>query len=111
MDVKDRVREHRKKLKQQDCRRLEVWLGIPLIEKVREIASCNHESMSSAVQNALEAHVTAHAALRAEQRRLNDERTRLQGQADSVECRRQIAEYNRQLAAFNERVARFQQTQ
>ena len=75
--------------------------------------------MASAVQEALEAYVTAHAStdpqetkystLMTEHRRLNAERTRLQGQADSFECRGQIDEYNRQLAAFNERVTRFQQ--
>jgi hypothetical protein len=59
--VKDRVRDHRNKLKQQDCRRLEVWQAGALIEKVRQIAQRKKESMASAVQEALEAYVAAHA--------------------------------------------------
>lgn len=121
MTVKERVREHRNKLKQQDCRRLEVWQGVTLIEQVRQIARGKEESMASAVQEALEAYVAAHAAadpqedeyqaLMAEDRRLKDERTRLSAQVDSLQWRHEIQEYNRKLADFNQRVVRFKQSQ
>lgn len=118
--VKDRVRDHRNKLKQQDCRRLEVWQAGALIEKVRQIAQRKKESMASAVQEALEAYVAAHAFadspedeyhdLMAESRWLTEEHTRLSGQDKSHEWRREVDEYDRRRAAFNHRAARFQQS-
>jgi hypothetical protein len=120
MMVKDRVREYRNKLKQQDCRRLDVWQRIVLIEKVRQIAQGKEESMASAVQDALEAYVAAHAsadapedeyhALMAESRWLTEEHTRLSGVGDSHDSQREVEEYVRRLAAFNQRAARFQQS-
>src|SRR5690242_5778105 len=121
MTVKERVREHRNKLKQQDCRRLEVWQRVALIEQVRQIARGKDESMASAVQEALEAYVATHAPadaqedqyaiLMVEDRRLKDERTRLSGQVDSLERRREVEEYNRKLTDFNQRVVQFKQCQ
>ncbi len=60
--TKARVRKHRAKLQGKYCQRLEVWIGITVIENVREVAKRKNVPMWSAVQDALEAYVTGHAA-------------------------------------------------
>ena len=60
--TKARVQKHRAKLRGQYCRRLEVWIGITVIENVREVAKRKKVRMWVAVQEALEAYVTGHAA-------------------------------------------------
>src|SRR5215469_227659 len=109
MSPRERVRQHRTKLHEEQRRRLEVWISTPLIEKVSQIARANHEPLWSAVQKALEAHVELHRELAAESRRLIEESTYLREQLDSPERRRQVNEYNRKLGDFRERLAKFQQ--
>ena len=60
--TKARVHKHRAKLRGKYCRRLEVWIGITVIENVRAVATRKHVPMWAAVQEALEAYVTGHAA-------------------------------------------------
>ncbi len=60
--TKARVQKHRAKLRGKYCRRLEVSIGITVIENVREVAKRKQVRMWVAVQEALEAYVTGHAA-------------------------------------------------
>ncbi len=63
MSINLRVQKHRAKLKSQYCGRLEVWIGITVIENVRKVAKRKKVRMWVAVQDALEANVVAgHAA-------------------------------------------------
>ena len=57
-----RVKRHRARLRGKYCRRLEVWIGIVVIENVREVAKRKNVPMWMAVEEALEAYVTGHAA-------------------------------------------------
>ncbi len=52
--TKARVKRHRAKLRGKYCQRLEVWIGIVVIENVREVAKRKNVPMWSAVQEALE---------------------------------------------------------
>lgn len=56
-----RVQRYRAKLRAEHCRRLEVWIGIPLIEQVRAVARQKKLRMWEAVQEALDAYVTGYA--------------------------------------------------
>ncbi len=60
--TKDRVQKHRAKLRGQGCGRLEAWITITTIEKVRQIATREKVSMWQVVQHALKTYVTGHAA-------------------------------------------------
>ncbi len=60
--TKARVRKHRAKLRDRHCGRLEVWIGLTVIENVRKVAKRKKAPMWEAVQAALEAFVTVHAA-------------------------------------------------
>ena len=60
--TKVRVEKHRARLRSKYCRRLEVWIGIVVIENVREVAKRKNVPMWMAVEEALEAYVTGHAA-------------------------------------------------
>ena len=60
--TKARVRKHRAKLRGKYCQRLEVWIGLTVIENVREVAKRKNVPMWSAVEEALESYVTGHAA-------------------------------------------------
>lgn len=62
MTVNDRVRKHRAKLHDAYCSRLEVWIGTTVIENVRVIAKHQRVPIWEAVQDALEAYVSGHAA-------------------------------------------------
>ena len=57
-----RVQKHRAKLRADHCGRLEVWIGITVIENVREVAKRKKVPMWEAVQAALEEFVTGHTA-------------------------------------------------
>jgi len=57
-----RTRKHRANLKAGGCRRLEVTISIHMIEKIREVAKRKKLTMWEAVQDAIEAYVTGHAA-------------------------------------------------
>ncbi len=59
--TKARVKRHRAKLRDQYCGRLEVWIGLTVIENVREVAKRKNVPMWAAVQEALETYVTGHA--------------------------------------------------
>ena len=60
--TKARVQKHRAKLRDQYCRRLEVWIGVTVIENMRKVARRRKVQMWVAVQEALEAYVTSHTA-------------------------------------------------
>ncbi len=60
--TKARVQKHRAKLRRKYCRRLEVCIGITVIENVRKVANRKQMPMWMAVQEALETYVTGHAA-------------------------------------------------
>ncbi len=60
--TKARVEKHRARLQAEYCGRLEIWIGITVIENMREVAKRKKVPMWSAVQEALEAYVTGHAA-------------------------------------------------
>ncbi|MDQ6732875.1 MAG: hypothetical protein M3Z35_01970 [Nitrospirota bacterium] len=105
--AKARVQHHRAKLQRHRRRRIEVSIGIPIINAMRQIASAGNKPLWSAVQDALEGYVEEFHRLIVEHQRLNKERARLLGQEDSPAHRCQIEEYNRRLAAFNERLCRF----
>jgi hypothetical protein len=62
MTAKDRVQKHRAKLRTEQCRRLEVCIGLDVIEGVRELAKRKKVSTWEVVEDALKAHVTRHAA-------------------------------------------------
>jgi hypothetical protein len=63
MTTKARVQEHRAKLKNEQCRRLEAWVANDLIEALRTIARQQNRSLWAVVREALKAHVTRHASL------------------------------------------------
>ncbi len=60
--TKTRVKRHRAKLRGKYCQRLEVWIGLTVIENVREVAKLKKVPMWMAVQEALETYVSGHAA-------------------------------------------------
>ncbi len=60
--TKARVQKHRAKLRGQYVGRLEVWIGRTVIQNVRKVAKRRKVQMWVAVQEALEAYVTGHAA-------------------------------------------------
>jgi hypothetical protein len=63
MTSKARVQKCRANLRAQQCGRLEVWVGNNLIEAIRTIARHQNDYMWVVVKEALEAHVTRHAAV------------------------------------------------
>ena len=60
--TKDRVQKHRAKLRGQYVGRLEVWIGLTVIQNMRKVAKRRKVQMWVAVQEALEAYVTGHTA-------------------------------------------------
>lgn len=60
MSANDRVRKHRAKLQDEQRCRLEVCIGIPLIDKVRQITN---KPMSLVVQDALQRYVEEYRTL------------------------------------------------
>jgi hypothetical protein len=65
MTAKARVQKHRAMLKTEQCGRLEVFIGLDVIEGVRALAKRKNVSTWEVVEEALKAHVTRHAALEA----------------------------------------------
>jgi hypothetical protein len=53
MPVKDRVRRHRAKCQEAQCRRFEVTLGLGLINQVRELAKRKQVATWEIVEEAL----------------------------------------------------------
>ena len=63
MTVAARVRKHRHKLREQQCRRLAVWLAEGLIDAARLVAKEQGQAVWELVQDALTTHVARHPAL------------------------------------------------
>jgi hypothetical protein len=63
MTTKARVQKHRAKLIANQCRRLEVCIGLDVIDGVRELAKRKKVPTWEVVEDALKAHVSRHAAL------------------------------------------------
>ena len=63
MTTKDRVQKHRAKLRTEQCGRLEVCIGLDVIEGVRALAKGKNVSTWEVVEDALKAHMSRHAAL------------------------------------------------
>ena len=61
MTTKARVQKYRAKLRAEQCGRLEVFIGLDVIESVRELAKRKNVSTWEVVEDALKAHVTRHA--------------------------------------------------
>jgi hypothetical protein len=62
MTINVRVQKHREKLRREQCRRLEVWIGETVIQDIRHLAKVTHRATWDVVQEALEAYVTGHTA-------------------------------------------------
>jgi hypothetical protein len=60
MRLNDRVRKHRAKLHGQHRRRLEVCIGVTVIENIRRIARYKRQPPWAVIQQALEAYVTTY---------------------------------------------------
>jgi hypothetical protein len=63
MTAAARLQKHRHKLREQHCRRLEVWVATGLIEAARLIAKDQGQPAWEFGQDALTAHMTRHPAL------------------------------------------------
>ena len=61
--AKDRVKKFRKKLKTEQCGRLEVWLPNNLIDAVRTIAKHENRYMWAIIKEAIWEHACRHAAI------------------------------------------------
>jgi hypothetical protein len=61
MTAIERVRKHRDKLREEHCRRLEVWIGGSIIDGIRQLADTKGQSTWEVVQDALKAYMTGHA--------------------------------------------------
>jgi hypothetical protein len=60
MTTNARVQKHREKLRGEQCRRLEVWIGVGVIDNIRQLAKAQKRSTWDAVQEALKAYVAGH---------------------------------------------------
>lgn len=103
-----RVHKHREKLRGEQCRRLEVWIGGGVIDNIRHLAKVTNRSTWDVVQDALKVHLVEYRQVLAEGQRLRDERARVLKLVGISAYQPQIIEYNRQLATYNERLSRFQ---
>ncbi len=56
------VIKHRAKLRGERGRRLEVWIGMDVIENMREVAKRKNLPMWAAVEDVLQANVSGHAS-------------------------------------------------
>ena len=63
MSVNARVQKHRAKLREEQCRRFEVWIGLGVIDNVREFAKRKKVSTWEVVQDALLKHIENHQSL------------------------------------------------
>jgi hypothetical protein len=60
LKVRARVRKYRAKLDGQHCRRLEVCIGVTVIENIRRIARYKRQQTWAVIQQALETYVSAY---------------------------------------------------
>lgn len=60
LKTRARVRKHRAKLRKERCRRLEVCIGVTVIENIRLIARYKRQQTWEVIQQALETYVTAY---------------------------------------------------
>jgi hypothetical protein len=60
MTTNARVHKHREKLRGEQCRRLEVWIGEGVIDNIRHLATVTNRSTWDVVQEALKAYVARH---------------------------------------------------
>jgi hypothetical protein len=60
MTTNARVHKHREKLRGEQCRRLEVWIGGGVIDNIRHLAKVTNRSTWDVVQEALKAYVARH---------------------------------------------------
>jgi hypothetical protein len=63
MTATDRVRKHRAKLREEHCRRLDVWIASWIVERIRQLAKRKGRETWSEVQDVLEQHLVAHGAV------------------------------------------------
>lgn len=57
-----RVQKHREKLRGEQCRRLEVWIGGGVIDEIRQLAKVQNRSTWDVVQESSQAYVAGHTA-------------------------------------------------
>lgn len=62
MTASARVRKHRAKLREEQCSRLEVWIGTWIVEGIRQLAKKKGRETCLEVQDVLEQHLLAHGA-------------------------------------------------
>lgn len=60
MTVNARVHKHRDKLRGEQCRRLDVWIGEGVIDGVRQLAKATNRPTWDVVQDALQSYVAGH---------------------------------------------------
>jgi len=60
LKVNARVRKYRANLRNRQCRRLDVCIGITVIENIRRIAKYKGQETWDVIQQALESYVTAY---------------------------------------------------
>jgi hypothetical protein len=60
MTVTARVHKHREKLRGEQCRRLEVWIGEGVVDEIRQLAKVMNRSTWDVVQEALQSYVASH---------------------------------------------------
>ena len=108
MTVNERVRKHRAKLHDEQRHRLEVYVELPVLDAVQEIATATNRLRHEVVQEALKAHVEDYRKLTEDDHRLDNERARLETlPTNAPGFSTQQAEYNRQVQDYNWRRDRF----
>jgi len=63
VSAKDRVQKHRDKLREQHCRRLEVWIESGVVEDLRTIARYRGVPLRQMVREAFQGAVTSYAGV------------------------------------------------
>jgi hypothetical protein len=63
MNGTERVRKHRAKLREDQCSRLDVWIGIWIVEGIRQLAKTKGREPWAEVQDVLEQHLMANGAV------------------------------------------------
>ena len=62
MTASARVRKHRAKLREEQCSRLEVWIGTWIVQGIRQLAKAKGRETWTEVQDVLEQHLIANGA-------------------------------------------------
>ena len=57
MTPTDRIRKHRAKLREEQCSRLEVWIGTWIVQGIRQLAKTKGRETWAEVQDVLEQHL------------------------------------------------------